>query len=257
LNNQPFLRAPRVSTLLKVKANAGPDLVYLCESLERVDFLRGRAALEALAAFLRVRIAASAVTTPISLGAGVLDLPGLVEALDKFVAGDAEGGKVGQALVAAVLDLVFAEVRTKKINDPSNTWPGDVGVFDRGTQTLSVEVKQRAFVEAEVLLFAQRLHADELHRGFVAALAQEGHSLDQKQLAFQARRLYGVELTFFMTCGKLLRMAVTFAPQDTPLSLARFPRHALRRMKQIDVSPGRMQEWADIFAVTPSTPPPG
>jgi hypothetical protein len=256
LNNQPFLRASRISTTLKVRPNAIEDLAYLCKTVEQADFLRGRDALEALAAFLRARIEASGPAIPVVLGAGVLNLHQLVDALDTYMAGDNEGGKVGQAMTTAILDLVFPEqVVTKKINDPSSNWPGDVGVFDRSVQTLSAEVKQRPITEAEVLLFAQRLHEAELHRGFIVALDQGRVSLDQPQLQFQANRLYGVNLSFFFTAGELLEQAARFAGQDTVLLLARFPRHVLSRMEELEVSTARQQEWAAIFA-TPSAPPP-
>lgn len=255
LNNQPFLRAEKVSTDLKVKRNAVKDLAYLCETLQRADFLRDRATLEALAAFLRVRIAASGKPTAIELGPGALDLRQLQEALDSFLRGDVEGGKVGQAIVAAILDLVFAKVATKKINDPSSRWPGDVGAFDGDVQTLSGEVKQRPFFEEEILLFARRLRDAELQRGFVVALRQEGQDLDAEQIAFQARRLYAVELYFFFEASALLGEAVKYGPRDVRLSLARFPRDALARMEELEVSAARLKEWAAIFA-TPSVPPP-
>jgi hypothetical protein len=254
LNSQPFLRDSRISTEMNVRRNSVADLAYLCETAERADFLRGQHALDALAAFLRVRIEVSAPATPIELGSGILDLQALMKALDAFVDGDSEGGKVGQAVATAILDLVFTDVRTKKVNDPSNTWPGDVGVFDRSVQILSAEVKQRAMTDAEVLVFAKRLHEAELHRGMIVALAQGRVPLDGETLAFQANRLSGVQLSFFMRAGTLLEQAATFATQDTPLTLGRFPRLVMTRLDQLEVSEGRRKEWARLFS-TPSPSP--
>jgi len=248
LNNQPFLRAARISTDLNVMPNAVEELKYLCECLERVDFLEDRSALEALAAFLRARIEVSGAPAEVELGAGVLDLPQIVEALDGFMSGDNEGGKVGQAMTTAILDLVFQDVKTKAINDPSSKWPGDVGVFDAGVQTLSAEVKQRPMKEAEVLLFAKRLQDADLHRGFIVALGQAGEPLDEELLRTQARRLYQVDLFFFVTAGALLTVACMLAQPDLPLSLANFPRRVLKRMAELEVSKERMEQWAAIFA---------
>jgi hypothetical protein len=248
LNNQPFLRADRVSMSLNVKANARQDLEYLVECLEDADFLEGRSALEALAAFLRVRLEASQGPAPVSLGPGMLDLPQLMDALNKLIAGESEGGKIGQAMVSAVLDLVYRDVQTKSINDPSSSWPGDVGVFVEGSQTLGVEVKQRPFTDTEILLFAQRLRDVGVYRGTIAALDQAGAPLDQDQLQFQAHRLYGVELAFSMRASALLREAVHYADAGLQISLAAFPRHALTRMKELEVSTERINEWAALFA---------
>ncbi len=248
LNNQPFLRAMRISTELKVKPNAVVELTYLCECLTRVDFLENRGALEALAAFLRARIEVSGTSTPIELSAGVLDLPELQRALDQFMSGDNEGGKTGQAIVTAILNLVFEDVRTKKINDPSNRWPGDVGAFIDDNLTISAEVKQRPFTDAEVLLFAQRLQQASIHRGIIAALVQDDDPLDSDQLIFQAHRLYQVDLRIYTSAGALLREAMRYAAQDLPLSLAEFPRYAIQRMQELEVSDPRMRDWAAIFA---------
>lgn len=251
LNNQPFFHAERISPDMNVKANAVADLKYLCECLEHVDFLEDRAALEAFAAFLRARIEVSGKSDPVILGAKLLDLHELASSLDRYVAGDSEGGKVGQSIVTAILELVFGDVRTKAINDPSNKWPGDVGVFVDKKQTLSVEVKQRPITEAEVLLFAQRLGEFDIHRGFVAAFDQASVALEQEQLRFQAHRLYGVDLFFFTEPGALLVEACRYAPGDMPFSLAAFPRHAVKRMEQLEVSPGRIAQWAALFDPSP------
>lgn len=247
LNNQPFLRAARVTTDMKVKPNAVEDLAYLCETLQRADFLRDNAALEALAAFLQVRIGASGKNL-IALGPGVLDLARLQNALDRFLEGDAEGGKVGQGIVTAVLDLAFDDVRTKKINDPSQRWPGDVGAFDGEVQILSAEVKQRPFTEEEVLLFARRLRGN-LQRGFVVALKQRGNELNVERLVLEAHR-DGVDLSFFFSASSLLREAVRYAPRDIELSLTKFPRDAVARMTELEVSYARLQQWAALFEVT-------
>ncbi len=247
LNNQPFLRAPRITPDLNVKPKAVPELRYLCECLERADFLEGQSALEALAAFLRARISFSEGPPIVALGASVLTLPELVSAVDSFMLGDPEGGKVGQALATAAFDLAFSEVKTKRINDPSSKWPGDVGVFERGAQTLSAEVKQRAVTDAEVLLFAKRLHESGLHRGVVIALAQDRHPLDLEELRFQAHRLSQVELVFFLSAGALVRAACAAALADLPMTLAKFPRNVLTRMLELEVSEARMREWALLF----------
>ena len=76
--------------------------------------------------------------------------------------------------------------------------------------------------------------------------------LDQEELHFQAHRLSGVDLSFFLTPGAFLIEACRFAPRDVPLSLAAFPRHVIKRMEQLEVSPARVAEWAALFA-SPST----
>ncbi len=199
LNNQPFLRAERVSEELNVKSNGKQDLLYLCECLRAVDFLENRSALLGLAAFLRSRLEATAGRKRVRLGAGRLSLSELERALTAFEAGDAEGGKTGQALAASFLSLAFPDVRTKRINDPSRRWPGDVGAFREDRLVVSVEVKQRAFTPTEILLFAKQLAEREVDLGVIAAFRQGTSTLDVPGLRTGALTQHGVDLAVYTT----------------------------------------------------------
>jgi hypothetical protein len=247
LNNQPFLRAPRITLDLKVHKNARADFEFLYECLTKVDFLENESAVAALAAFLRVRIAVTAAHLPVSVADGTLTLADLERALDAFVAGDAEGGKVGQAVVAGMLDVVFPDVRTKRINDPSVKWPGDVGVFAVSKLSISTEVKQRPFTEAEVLLFAARLREKRVSRAWIAALAQQGKPLPESKLRTLAYEQSGVALAVFTKASELLRAAVMWSAADLETCLREFPRKLLARLDELHVSTLRRAEWAALF----------
>lgn len=245
LNAQPFLRAERITRSLNVKVQT--DLDYLCDCLERADFLDQESAVRALAAFLQVRIAETALIKPVPLGPGVLDLGTLEAALDDFLKGDTESGKVGQAVVAAILDLVFQDVRTRNVHDPSRTFPADVAVFRKGKQVLGAEVKQRPFAESEVLQLAERLARADVHRAVVAALRQERSPLDHAMLSRRASDTYGVGLLVVAEASKLLRQAVLFSDKDMPASLKLLPRRVLARLEELEVSEARRVEWAKHF----------
>ena len=158
LNNSPFFREERVSERLTVNERDRPNLAALCEALAAADFLEGHNALEALAAFLRSRIELGERPAYVSPGRGVLSAVDLADATHRFIDADPEGGRRGQAFVAACLDLVFADIRAGVINDPSVRVPGDVLVPDRSGQiTLSAEVKQKPVTGSEILQFTSRL----------------------------------------------------------------------------------------------------
>jgi hypothetical protein len=152
--------------------------------------------------------------------------------------------------VASILDLLFSDVRTRKINDPSLTWPGDVGAFADNVQMLGAEVKQRPLTEEDALLFARQLREAKVDRGIVVALAQTDDPLIAETLTFHARRLSDVEVWLFTKASTLLRDAVLYSDKSLLFSLSAFPRHALRRMEQLEVSVERMKEWAALFAAS-------
>ena len=248
LNNQPFLRAARITKDLKVKAGAVVDLAYLVESVQRADFLRGEAALQALAAFLRARIAASQKHAGRSLAGQTVPLRGLQERLTRLMAGDPEGGKVGQAVAAAILDIAFAKVVTKRINDPSNRWPGDVGAFNGKTQVMSAEVKQRPFSNEEIVQFAERLSTAGIRRGFVLAFRQGTQPLNAEKISAEPALRYGVELWFWFDSTTLLADSLCFSSADLTEAIELLPRSILARLEELEVSGPRADEWAAMFA---------
>lgn len=249
-NNQPFLRAARITPELHVKDNARQDLLYLHECLVAADFLEGEEALRALAAFLRARIEATESRTEIRLGENLLSFAELKAALDNFVNADAEGGKTGQAIGAAILDMVFEDVRTKRVNDPSSKWPGDVGAFVADKLVLPAEIKQRPFVDAELLVFARRLQLAGVHRGLVFAFGQEGKPLDIATHVSKAAELHSVDLEVYFQPSRALAEAVRWASQDLPETLARFPERGLVRLTEIDASNSRRSAWAALFSTS-------
>lgn len=246
LNNQPFLRAKRVGRDLEVHDAAKLELGYLCECLEQADFLENESAVLGLAAFLRARIEVSASRKPVTMAQGLLWISALKLALDAFVEGDSEGGKVGQAVVAAILDLAFPDVRTKRVNDPSRQFPGDVGVFTDGRLVLSAEVKQRPFLPTEILQFADTLAKHDVHRAFIVALRQ-APPLDSTALRIRSETLHRVDVAIFTSPSDLLDEALRYADEDLPVSLSLFPQRMLTRLEELEVSTLRRQEWASVF----------
>lgn len=244
LNNQPFLRADRIGVEMNVRRGTEGDLAYLCECLERADFLENETAVAALAAFLRARIKATGDLEEVGIEGRPLAMIRLVDSVSAFVEAHSEGGKVGQAIVAAILDLVHKEVRTRKINDPGRGWRGDVGAFVEGRISLSVEVKQRPFTESEVLQFIDRLGADRVPRGVVAALAQGGVSLDADRVAEGATR-YGVALDIVVGVRRLLLDVIRHIPGDPHEAMALLPKLGLQRLKEIEASEAVQRAWVE------------
>lgn len=244
LNNQPFFGASSVSESLKVKKGTEGELRFLCECLREADFLENEAALAALAAFIRSRIKATGELEEVGIEGRPLAMARLVEATAAFVEEHSEGGKVGQAIVAAILDLVHADVRTRKVNDPSRRWTGDVGAFVDGRVSLSVEVKQRPFTESEVLQFLDRLGAERVPRGVVAALAQGNAPLEADRVAEGAMR-YGVALDIVLGVRRLLLDVIRHIPGDPHDAMDLLPKLGLQRLKEIEASEQVQRAWVE------------
>jgi SacI restriction endonuclease len=247
LNNQPFFRHERIGPDMVVRPSARLYLDYLCDCLKALERLDAPQSLEALAAFLRVRLQEGAAARPIELGERVLGVPELIAATTEFVSRDPEGGRRGQALVVACFSLVFEDVRTSRVNDPSRRWPGDVVVFEGDIVTLSIEVKQRPATDTELLQFIERCAQKGIRRAVVVTLDPSQHPLPIDQLRLVAWQRYGVHLSVLEDASRLLQGALTWTSSPLEEALAVLPGLIAARLQELEVGADGVRTWAALF----------
>lgn len=194
LNNQPFFRYDRIDEIERIHASARPylrDLIAACEAVNQLD---ANEALAALAAFLSVRLGAARDRHAIDLRGAGPSLVELIRTTEDFITTNSEGGKRGQAFVAAAFGLASPSVHSGRVNDPSRRMPGDVQILEAGVPVLAVEVRQKQVTHYEALQFAQSLRQAEVATGLVAMLDPSQPELDEYDLLVDAEHLHGVAL---------------------------------------------------------------
>ena len=178
-----------------VRETSRPYLEMLCTALATLDGLDASAALEAFAAFLRVRISAGPAITA-GVGGSAVGILELSDSAVRFVTEDPEGGRRGQALLAACLSLVFDKVSTSRVNDPSrNMFRATAGVVHEGEVTMAAEAKQRSASASEILQFAARCRAAGVSKAVFAAMDPSQGPLDVDGLRRLAWQEHGVHLS--------------------------------------------------------------
>ncbi|MEV8456850.1 restriction endonuclease, SacI family [Streptomyces sp. NPDC052095] len=279
LNNHPFYQQEMVvpSLIPGSKPVARAELEYLVECLQSADFLEDEEALRALAAFLRVRIEDGNKATVLELDAGSLTLPVLSDLATDFININREGGRRGQAFVAACLDLVHpGMVYADSINDPSRNVPGDVaikippgapgapndGLFESGTPmpastadytvVLSAEAKQKAVSQSEILQFVERLAVAGIGKGLYAAVEPNQADLEPDKLTTLAQERNGILLEVVSDPKKLLATVMQWSPLPLAECLKRFPQLLVQRLKDFHCGKDSQHEWADMLAAAPA-----
>jgi hypothetical protein len=248
LNNQPFFRYDRIDEIERIHTNARPHLPALIAACQAINQLDASGALAGLAAFLRVRMDAARERHAIDLRGAGPSLVQLIATTESFVTSDPEGGRRGQACVAAAFDLASATVHSGRINDPSRRMPGDVQVLEAGVPVLAVEVRQKEVNYYEAIQFAESLRRAEVATGLVAMLDPAQPELDEYDLLVDAERLHGVALTVAYGVQDVLLAAAVWCGKPLEDVLERFPSLMLDRLDQIDVAPATRQQWASLFA---------
>jgi len=277
LNNQPFFAEKLVHKDLipENKAIARAELEYLIECLEAADYLEGIAALHAFAAFLRVRIEDGNKATILELDSDSLALPQLGSLVKSFINKNREGGRRGQALVAACLDLVRpGMVYADTINDPSRKVPGDVTIeipsqvhsldhedslaagpttavsaTDR-TVVLSAEAKQKSVTESEILQFVERLAAAGIGKGLYVAIEPNQTDLDGDIISQKAQDRNGVLLEIVTDPEDLLATAIRWSALPLEQCLKKFPQLFVHRLKDFHCGKDSQLEWANLLGGT-------
>ena len=202
----------------------------------------------ALAAFLRIRIAAARAATSLDLRGARLGVTRLLEGAETLIAEDPEGGRRGQALVGAAFDLAFGQVRTGRVNDPSRKHPGDVQAMEGVKVLLAAEVRQKHVAEVEVLQFAAALRDGDVANGVLVALHPTQAPLPREDILQSAEHEYGVLMSVIEGSRELLLGALMWSGRPLEALLTEFPHRMLERMEEIEVSEAGQARWVALFA---------
>lgn len=244
LNNQPYFHSDRVDDMPRVKH---PEEVrYLVECLEAVDYLREDEAIDALAAYLRHRLAARQAVTLPDLGHTSADLARIRTACQSFLDRSAESGKRAQALVAAAFDLTFDDVRTARVFDPSRRLPGDVQTFHKLSPVMAAEVRAKAVSRSDATYFIQSA----ARAGFPHAMIVALSSIDVHVMAMSGCMSAdtGVFVTVRTDFCQLLTDALAWSRRPLPELLQTFPKRVVGRLTQLEVKTSSLAEWGELVS---------
>jgi len=248
LNNSPFYRnADRIDRFTRIRAGDKECYQDLVRYLQALNRLGAQGAVLALAAFLRRRIAYAkalqAQTAKVArLAAG--SFPEVVEVATLFCVEDPEGGKRGQALVAALFDCAYSNVDLKGINNPR---PLDVRVMRKGRIVLGAEVKQAVVGDDTGLHLAAEARKLDCDKALLVAIGEGQPPLDRQGLRQQALEDYGVLLEAVESVPELFAVVTTFSPVTASDLAQRFPRTYAKRLQEHDVSAAGRARWASLI----------
>jgi SacI restriction endonuclease len=250
LNNRPFLGGPsRIDEFTKILPRARPTFELFLDCLVDLNGLNSEEALYAFAAYLRLRMDVaererSEAKAALALESS-LSLDVLLGVCERFVGDDPEGGRRGQAFVAAVLDCVFPKVELRSINDPS---PGDVRVIDSSGVTLAAEVKQAPVQHDTAIELAQAARAIGAEAAILVVFAPKHAPLERNRVRRQSAQEFGVLLEICESVREFVGMAAVFSGGHTRDILDELPAAYAARMREHGVSERGQAQWRSLIA---------
>jgi hypothetical protein len=248
LNNQPWFHGSRIDQFSIDDPEVEPyhnGFVRYLHELNRCD---SSTALLALAAFIRVRQRFAVELGEAQSSLEAVGTPGLGRLLtitEDFIRSNPEGGRRGQALVAALLDLAHEEVQLSAINDPR---PRDVAVRRDGLDLLLVEVKQKPVGSDTADRLAREAADASVDKALLVALAPDQQPLDRESIRVSADAARGVLMLVCETVAELFTQIAIHSCLTATEVAERLPGAYLRRMQEHGVSEDGQRRWVDLCA---------
>lgn len=247
LNNQPFFRYQRLDELDRVKNSDDRDF-FLGVAKKASDLTAEDAAL-ALAAFLKVALEVRARVQSVKVkGDGLTPAGARIAAVDYLRTDASDRPRRLQAFAAACMDLVFNEVRTRRINDPSKDSPGDVQVLDESGVALAMEVRGKRVSPSDVTSFAQACFAADITRAVVFVDSDQQEPLNVDELT-RTGNLGNLQVMAFTSVADLLASTLLWNKSPTGDATESFPKLMLERLQEIEVPVSSLKEWARAVAI--------
>lgn len=179
MNNQPFTFEPRITEDIKVQARASVPFKVFLQIAEAINGMSSATAQAALALLFHMSRRTDSATVTVKVKNGGKDtLVKVANAVATFTDEHSENGKVGQAFVAAVQDLLYGTdaVLLGDTHDPDRSTPGDVHATDDEGIWLFSEVKQKIISTGDITGFVKAVKSASGSRIEYFALKNAGYS---------------------------------------------------------------------------------
>ncbi|WP_073754333.1 restriction endonuclease, SacI family [Streptomyces sp. CB03234] len=250
LNNQPFFRYDHYSEIERIQRSARPYFEHLQSALQMVDaegYTRQQAQ-SALAAVLTVCIEAARKKRRVVSGSAIVEAS-LIAQTESFVTSGADMPRKLQACVAAALDMTYPKVASRRLNDPSRDFPGDVHALrEDGSPLLAVEVRGKPVTPEELEQFVRSVADAEIPRAALV-VHTDGHRslLANERTTIRLERDYGRVVKVSESVSSFMRDLFVWSSHDTLEILSSFPDGMYKRMSEIEVAQHELDRWADLF----------
>ena len=258
LNNQPFFRYDHMSVIDRVRDK--PGHAWFVSQAKNVGTLNRDTALAALAAFLRVAIDMAQRLESYRVDEGALTVQRVIAAVETFLSQGVDRPRRAQALVAAAFDVTHEDVRSRRLNDPSRDYPGDIQVFEDNRPILAAEVRAKSVPLTEVSGFVAACRKAKIDRAFMIVLSPSHKALPLKLLRQESLDEQGVLLTIIENAEDLLFAVFGWSVLDLVVALRVFVTSVLRRLREIEAIDESLALWVTLlgeFRSLGSSPRPG
>lgn len=246
MNNQPFCFKSEIVAEMSTstKATYFAQFFESAQLVNRLDPYQAEAILSLMFSLCRTAEPETRSVAPIS--GGLKTRNRIISATSQFVDDDADNGRVGQAAVAAALDVLFGaeNVTMGGIADPDRSVPGDVQVHSDDQVFLWAEVKQKPVTTGDVETFLQKVSNVGGTRMYFCAFAnfRYDHNINESTIQHRAEEL-GAEVMVFRSTHEFLRATMSMSPGTFDTQATRLITRMLSRLSEAGVRPELLDRY--------------
>jgi hypothetical protein len=170
----------------------------------------------------------------------------LIHSVEQYLADNIDRPKRTQALACAAFDSIYDRVTTRRLNDPSRDYPGDVQAFVGKVAIMSAEVRAKAVPVTEVRSFVRAVRAAGISRAFLVVIHNGHRDLPREALCTWAWSEQGISLTIIESVEELIVAVCAWANAPLEDVLRAFPVNAVLRLREIEASPASELRWTEL-----------
>lgn len=247
LNNQPFFRYQRLDEMERVRGSK--DYEFFLEVAIKANALTSDEATRSLAAAVRVGLeVATAIPKP-RLQSGILSPVKTQAIVESFLRENTKDRpKRLQAFVAACLDLVFDDVKSRRLNDPSRDLPGDVHVKIGSDILMAIEVRGKRVSQAEFQNFCRACSRAGIRRSGLLVYNDEQPYIDVDSLMNDVETV-GVQVEYYPLPMLFLGQALFWGKTSIEIATSNFIKYWISRLQEIEVEPQSIEDLSVLVDV--------
>jgi hypothetical protein len=151
-------------------------------------------------------------------------------------------------LVPAAQDMTHDDVRSRKINDPSRDYPGDVQAYFNDVPFLAVEVRGKPVSETELEAFITACAEVGITRAGLLVDSPSHRPIDRSHLQSRFLSAGSVHLSLYESVPDLIEAALEWTDKPQDLAASRFVTSALARLKEVEVSDSALVGWQRLVS---------
>lgn len=248
LNNQPWFRYDRIDEIDRVREKE--EYTTFFEIACKVGHLSSEEAILGLASFLRVSG---------NVKKGVKDSPtdarGLGRRSLRAASGDflrIDGGFRParlQAFAAACLAMNYRNIQTRKLNDPSRDFPGDIQSTFGDVVTLAMEVRAKAMQPSDLDIFSASCFSVGIDRVAILVDSVDHVEFPRSSEIFKKVENRGQRLILFESALDLLDASLDFCDLPLTTAVSSFAKEYNIRLRDMGLPHEVVMEWGRAVSV--------